>query len=106
MKYAMPNPQTERRLARCFPTKHRLTASALLFALHNVIAQRTNTWFLEERAMDAKQPNYEVPAEMRDFAEKSVEQARKAIDGFMGAARKTPIRSKAPPRPFRSAARI
>jgi len=39
--------------------------------------------------MDAKQPNYEVPAEMRDLAEKSVEQARKAIDGFMGAARKT-----------------
>lgn len=34
-------------------------------------------------------PGYEVPAEMRDFAEKSVEQARKAIDGFMGAARKT-----------------
>ncbi len=34
-------------------------------------------------------PNYEVPAEMREFAEKSVEQARKAIDGFMGAARKT-----------------
>jgi len=34
-------------------------------------------------------PNYEVPAEMRDFAEKSVEQARKAIDGFMSAAQKT-----------------
>ena len=34
-------------------------------------------------------PSYEVPAEMRDFAEKSVEQARKAIDGFLGAARKT-----------------
>ena len=34
-------------------------------------------------------PNYEIPAEMRDFAEKSVEQARKAIDGFMGAAQKT-----------------
>ncbi len=33
--------------------------------------------------------NYEVPAEMRDFAEKSVEQARKAIDGFMTAAQKT-----------------
>jgi phasin len=32
---------------------------------------------------------YEVPAEMRDFAEKSVEQARKAIDGFMGAAQRT-----------------
>ncbi len=34
-------------------------------------------------------PNYEVPAEMRDFAEKSVEQARKAMDGFMGAAQRT-----------------
>lgn len=33
--------------------------------------------------------NYEVPSEMRDFAEKSIEQARKAIDGFMGAAQKT-----------------
>ncbi|HZH11436.1 MAG TPA: phasin [Microvirga sp.] len=33
--------------------------------------------------------NYEIPAEMRDFAEKSVEQARKAIDGFMSAAQKT-----------------
>ena len=31
-------------------------------------------------------PNYEVPAEMRDFAEKSVDQARKAFDGFMDAA--------------------
>jgi phasin len=33
--------------------------------------------------------NYEIPAEMRDFAEKSVDQARKAIDGFMTAAQKT-----------------
>ena len=32
--------------------------------------------------------SYEVPAEMRDFAEKSVEQARKAMDGFIGAAQK------------------
>jgi len=31
---------------------------------------------------------YEIPAEMRDFAEKSVEQARKAFEGFMGAAHK------------------
>ncbi len=37
--------------------------------------------------MTGKQP-YEVPAEMRDFAEKSVEQARKAFDGFIGAASK------------------
>ena len=34
-------------------------------------------------------PNYEVPAEMRDFAEKSVDQARKAFESFVGAARKT-----------------
>ncbi|MGX7704399.1 phasin [Methylobacterium sp. Gmos1] len=34
-------------------------------------------------------PNYEIPTEMRDFAEKSVEQARKAFDSFLGAARKT-----------------
>lgn len=40
--------------------------------------------------MATQQPNsYEIPTEMRDFAEKSVEQARKAIDGFMGAAQKT-----------------
>ena len=40
--------------------------------------------------MATNQPqNYEIPPEMRDFAEKSVEQARKAIDGFLGAARKT-----------------
>ena len=39
--------------------------------------------------MDPKQPNYEIPPEMRDFAEKSVDQARKAFDGFIGAARKT-----------------
>lgn len=33
-------------------------------------------------------PSFEIPAEMRDFAEKSVEQARKAFDGFLGTARK------------------
>src|SRR5215211_4121787 len=34
-------------------------------------------------------PNYEVPSEIRDFAEKSVEQARKAVDSFLSAARRT-----------------
>ena len=34
------------------------------------------------------QTPYEIPAEMRDFAEKSVEQARKAFEGFIGAAQK------------------
>ena len=32
---------------------------------------------------------YEIPAEMRDFAERSVAQARKAFEGFMGAVQKT-----------------
>lgn len=37
--------------------------------------------------MDGKLP-YEIPTEMREFAERSVEQARKAFDGFIGAAHK------------------
>jgi phasin len=32
--------------------------------------------------------NYEMPTEVRELAEKSVEQARKAFDGFLGAASK------------------
>lgn len=35
-----------------------------------------------------KTMKYEIPTEMRDFAEKSVEQARKAFDGFLSAANK------------------
>ena len=31
---------------------------------------------------------YEIPAEMRELAERSVEQARKAFEGFVGAAQK------------------
>lgn len=31
-------------------------------------------------------PNFEIPPEMRKFAEQSVEQARKAFDGFITAA--------------------
>jgi phasin len=33
-------------------------------------------------------PNFEIPAEMRAFAEKSVEQARQAFDSFMSAAQR------------------
>src|SRR6188472_3119988 len=65
---------------------------AIDFALHNVILQCT----IPERQVSVRRkhpmantPNYEIPGEMRDFAEKSVEQARKAIDGFMGAVQKT-----------------
>lgn len=38
----------------------------------------------------AKEPtgNFEIPREMRTFAEQSVEQARKAFDGFITAAQK------------------
>ncbi|HVB90130.1 MAG TPA: phasin [Beijerinckiaceae bacterium] len=32
---------------------------------------------------------YEIPNEMREFAERSVSQARKAFEGFMGAVQKT-----------------
>ncbi|KAF0122345.1 MAG: Phasin 2 [Xanthobacteraceae bacterium] len=40
--------------------------------------------------MTGKTPgSYEIPQEMREFAEKSVEQARKAFDGFVGAAHRT-----------------
>jgi phasin len=43
---------------------------------------------------------YEVPSEMRDFAEKSVEQARKAFEGFMGAAQKAAGSMEAAPFPL------
>jgi phasin len=38
----------------------------------------------------AKDPmsNFDVPTQLRQFAEQSVEQARKAVDGFMTAAQK------------------
>ncbi len=39
-------------------------------------------------------PNYEIPGEMRDFAEKSVDQARKAFEGFIGAAQKAAFQAE------------
>jgi len=38
--------------------------------------------------MSFNMPKFEIPSDMRDFAEKSVDQARKAFDGFMNAAQK------------------
>jgi phasin len=35
--------------------------------------------------------NLDVPTQMRQFAEQSVEQAKKAVDGFMTAAHKTAV---------------
>jgi len=37
---------------------------------------------------DARQTSFEVPAQMREGAEKSLEQARQALDTFLGAARR------------------
>ncbi|MGH1569349.1 phasin [Methylobacterium sp. P31] len=34
-------------------------------------------------------PNFEVPSALRDIAEKGIDQARRAFDGFIGAARQT-----------------
>jgi len=34
-------------------------------------------------------PQFEVPVDLRDFAQKSVEQARKAFEGFVSVAQKT-----------------
>ncbi|MGH1569352.1 phasin [Methylobacterium sp. P31] len=34
-------------------------------------------------------PNFEVPSALREMAEKGIDQARKAFDGFIGAARQT-----------------
>ena len=38
--------------------------------------------------------NFDVPTQMRQFAEQSVEQAKKAMDGFLTAAQKTARRRK------------
>ena len=35
--------------------------------------------------------NFDVPTQMRQFAEQSVEQAKKAVDGFLTAAQKTAV---------------
>jgi phasin len=46
---------------------------------------------------DPLQP--QVPAEMREFAERSVLQARKAFEGFMGAVHKTAVSVDVPAAP-------
>ena len=59
-------------------------------AMHNIyIALHNSDGMAMELTMATNQtPNYEIPAEMRDFAEKSVEQARKALDGYISAAQR------------------
>ncbi len=50
-------------------------------------------------------PSYQIPNEVRDFAEKSVEQARKAFEGFSGAAQKAIASVDASALPFTGGAR-
>jgi phasin len=60
------------------------------FPMHPFYGAAATDLISERRgSMAQDNPTYEVPTEMRDFAEKSVEQARKAFDSFMGAAQKT-----------------
>jgi phasin len=42
----------------------------------------------EETRMATEPWNFDVPTQLRQFAEQSLEQARKAVDGFMDAAQK------------------
>ena len=53
----------------------------------------------------ANPPNFEVPTQMRQFAEQSVEQARKAVDGFMTAAQKAVTTGEAQAATAQSSAR-
>lgn len=50
-------------------------------------------------------PSYQIPTEVRDFAEKSVEQARKAFEGFSDAAHKAIASVEASPIPVHSGAK-
>ena len=49
--------------------------------------------------------NIEIPSEVRDFAEKTVDQARKAFDSFVAAAQKASAQSEAAAETFSSSAK-
>lgn len=65
-----------------------------LIFLHVALAYRREASYValhktpDKEAIMADKIKYEIPTEMRDFAEKSVDQARKAFDGFLSAAHK------------------
>jgi phasin len=50
-------------------------------------------------------PEYQIPAEIRDFAEKSVEQARKAFESFSSAAQNALTSIDVPALPLQSGAK-
>jgi phasin len=49
--------------------------------------------------------NLEIPAEIREFAEKTVDQARKAFDSYVAAAQKATAQSEAAAETFASSAK-
>lgn len=49
--------------------------------------------------------NLEIPSEVREFAEKTVDQARKAFDSFVAAAQKATAQSEAAAETFSSSAK-
>jgi phasin len=51
------------------------------------------------------QPSYQIPIEIRDFAEKSVEQARKAFEGFASAAQQALTSIDLTPLPLQAGAK-
>jgi phasin len=66
-------------------------------------AEESGTFMSVEKNMSGS--SYQIPTEVRDFAEKSVEQARKAFEGFSGAAQKAISSLDAPGVPFSDGAK-
>ncbi len=67
-------------------------AAQYYVALQQKLRYRTHPWaglpnVMESRKMSAS--SFDVPSDLRDFAERSVEQARKAFEGFLAAAQRT-----------------
>jgi len=73
------------------PQRRRVASSLDEVSLHwNQSAGETNAVaFTKEAKMSKdKLPNFEIPPEIRQLAEQSVVQAKKAVDGFITAAQK------------------
>lgn len=58
----------------------------------------------DERISFVSEPIFQIPNEVRDFAEKSMEQARKAFEGYAGAAQKAISSFESTTNPFQAGA--
>jgi phasin len=65
---------------------HRSTKCAIRLATNDFVAPRK--LLKEEASTDMANTTFEIPNELRDFAERSVDQARKAFEGFVSVAQK------------------